>query len=145
LDEVLVITSTLPRFSPEEQQDLAASEAIKGAEAEAIKEQKKASEIMAERLPGLTDPNLPPEQQPLLNNSNPEPVAHPPQALHPDRFTPGVVAVTPPAATAASKPEAKPKPTQTKESSAPASKPAPPTGSKPVSKPSQQSQPGRNP
>jgi len=54
LDEVLVITSTLPRWSPEQQQDLAASEAIKGAEAEAIKEQKKASEIMAERLPGLS-------------------------------------------------------------------------------------------
>jgi len=89
LDEVLVITNTQPRFSPEEQQDLATSEAVMGAEAAAIKDQLKASEIMAERLPGLIDPNLPPEQQPLLDTSNPNPVTHPPQALHPDRFTPG--------------------------------------------------------
>ena len=60
LDEVLVITSTEPRFPPGQQQDMATSEALKGAEAAAIKEQQKASEIMAERLPGLTDPNAPP-------------------------------------------------------------------------------------
>jgi hypothetical protein len=48
----------------------------------------KASQINAEHLPGLIDPSLPPEQQPLLDSSNPNPVAHPPQALHPDRFTP---------------------------------------------------------
>ena len=89
LDEVLVITNTQPRFSPEEQQDLATSEAVMGAEAAAIKDQLKASQIMAERLPGLIDPNLPPDQQPLLDTSNPNPVTHPPQALHPDRFTPG--------------------------------------------------------
>jgi rod shape-determining protein MreC len=89
LDEVLVVTSTQPRFSPEQQQDLASSAALKGSEAAAVKEQKKASEIMAERLPGLTDPSLPADQQPLHDSSNPTPVAHPPQALHPDRFTPG--------------------------------------------------------
>jgi rod shape-determining protein MreC len=89
LDEVLVITSTEPRFSAQEQQDLATSETLKGAEAAAIQEQQKASQIMAERLPGLIEPNVPPEQQPLLDTSNPNPVAHPPQALHPDRFTPG--------------------------------------------------------
>jgi rod shape-determining protein MreC len=89
LDEVLVITSTQPRFSPEEQQDLATSETVMGAEAAAIKDQLKASEVMAERLPGLIDPNVPPDQQPLLDTSNPNPVTHPPQALHPDRFTPG--------------------------------------------------------
>jgi len=89
LDEVLVVTSTQTRFAPLDQQDLAASEAIKGAEAQEIKDQIKASEIMAEHLPGLIDPNLPPDQQPLLDSSNPTPVAHPPQALHPDRFTPG--------------------------------------------------------
>ncbi len=49
---------------------------------------------MAEKLPGLIDPNLPPDQQPLNDTSNPNPVSHPPQALHPDRFTPGS-AVTP--------------------------------------------------
>jgi rod shape-determining protein MreC len=89
LDEVLIITSTEPRFSPDQQNDLATSEAEKGAEAAAIKEQQKASAIMAERLPGLIDPKLPPDQQPLLDSSNPAPVAHPPQAQHPDRFTPG--------------------------------------------------------
>ena len=89
LDEVLVVTSTQPRFSPEEQQDLATSEALKGPEAAAIEEQKKASAIMAERLPGLIDPNLPPDQQPLLDSSNPSIGARPPQAVHPDRFTPG--------------------------------------------------------
>ena len=90
LDEVLVITNMQPRLAPRDQQDLATSEAVKGDEAQAIKDQIKASEIMAEHLPGLIDPNLPPEQQPLLDNSNPTPVAHPPQAIHPDRFTPGV-------------------------------------------------------
>ena len=58
LDEVLVITNTQPRFSPEEQQDLATSEAVMGAEAAAIKDQLKASQIMAERLPGLIDPTF---------------------------------------------------------------------------------------
>jgi rod shape-determining protein MreC len=130
LDEVLVITSTEPRFSPEEQQDLATSETLKGAEAAAIKAQKKASEIMAERLPGLTDPNLPPDQQPLYDSSNPNPVAHPPQALHPDRFTPGAA------------------PTPTEAAPAPAQDPKPAT--LPETKPdqptqSQQSRPRGNP
>ncbi len=97
LDEVLIITSTEPRFSPEEQKDLATSQAVMGSEAEAIKDQLKASQIMAERLPGLIDPNLPPDQQPLLDTSNPSPMAHPPQPLHPDRFTPGEANGTPPA------------------------------------------------
>jgi rod shape-determining protein MreC len=90
LDEVLVITDIQTRLSPKDQQDIATSEAVKGEEAQAIKDQIKASEIMAEHLPGLIDPALPPDQQPLLDNSNPSPVAHPPQALHPDRFTPGL-------------------------------------------------------
>ncbi len=57
LDEVLVITSTEPRFSDNQKKDLAMSQDLKGAEAAALADQKKASEIMAERLPGLTDPN----------------------------------------------------------------------------------------
>jgi rod shape-determining protein MreC len=104
LDEVLVVTSTGPRLSPEGQQDIATSEALKGPEAAAIREQQirqqqirdqqildeqKASEINAEHLPGLIDPNLPPDQQPLHDSSNPNPVTNPPRALHPDRFTPG--------------------------------------------------------
>jgi rod shape-determining protein MreC len=89
LDEVVVITSTTPKLSPEQQQDLATSEALKGPEVELAKEQKKAAEIMAERLPTLIDPKLPPDQQPLHDNSLPTSVGRVPQPLHPDRFTPG--------------------------------------------------------
>ena len=89
LDEVLVITSTEPRFSPQEQSDIATSETEKGAEATALEEQRKASTIMAERLPGLIDPSLPADQQPLHDDSLPTPAPRPPQAIHPDRFTPG--------------------------------------------------------
>jgi len=94
LDEVLVITSTEPRFSPEQQQDLAVSDSEKGEVPTAIKDQVKASEIMAEKLPGLIDPNLPPDQQPLHDTSNPNPAARPPQPLRPDKFSPGA-ATTP--------------------------------------------------
>jgi rod shape-determining protein MreC len=110
LDEVMVITSTQPRFSAEQQQDLAMSESVKGAEAAEIKDQLKASQIMAERLPGLIDPNLPPDQQPLLDTSNPNPVAHPPQALHPDRFSPVTDAPANPAANSVAKPAEQEKP-----------------------------------
>jgi rod shape-determining protein MreC len=94
LDEVMVITSTQPRFNEQEQKDIDTSEAEKGADAQAIKDQLKASQIMAEHLPGLIDPNLPPDQQPLNDTSNPALVKPPPQPLHADRFTPGN-AVTP--------------------------------------------------
>jgi rod shape-determining protein MreC len=92
LDEVLVITATEPRFSPQEQQDIATSESEKGAEAEAISEQLKASQVMAEKLPGLINPNLPPDQQPLNDTSNPNPATPPPQPLHPDEFSPSAAA-----------------------------------------------------
>ncbi|MGD0295287.1 MAG: rod shape-determining protein MreC [Terracidiphilus sp.] len=117
LDEVLVITSTEPRFSTEQQQDMAASEALKGAEAAAIaqahKEQQKASQIMAERLPGLTDPNVPAPAKLLPGQDQAAPPAAlaPPapsvpkllRPLKPDRFTPG----------------AKPQPSQNEATSAP--------------------------
>src|ERR1700691_1481560 len=88
LDAVLVITSTQPRFPPQDDQDLAASKAKEGAVPAAIKDQVKASEIMAEKLPGLIDPNRPPDKQPLNDNSNPDSAARPPQPLHPDEFSP---------------------------------------------------------
>jgi len=98
LDEVLVITSTEPRFSAEQQQDMATSEALKGAQAAAIKEQRKASQIMAERLPGLTDPNAPVTGTvPSGQDQTAPPVATAPsvpkllQPKHPDRFTPGAM------------------------------------------------------
>jgi rod shape-determining protein MreC len=133
LDEVLVITSTQPRFSAEDQQELATSESLKGAEAEAIKAQQKASQIMAERLPGLADPNAPPDQQPYKDVSMPTSVAHPPQPLHPDRFTPGAA------------------PTPAVQNSEPASEQGQPADklnkpeSKPAAMPSQPTAPRRNP
>jgi rod shape-determining protein MreC len=99
LDEVLVITSTEPRFSDSQKKDLATSQDLKGAEAAALADQKKASEIMAERLPGLTDPNAPPPVA-IANGTPPAPTGQTlpgstavvPKLLppsHPDRFTPG--------------------------------------------------------
>jgi len=83
LDEVLVITSTQPRFSPQEQQDVAAS--VQAAANDPVK----ASAIMAEKLPGLVDPNVPADQQPLYDTSNPNPATRPPQPLQPDKYSPG--------------------------------------------------------
>lgn len=127
LDEVLVITSTQPRFSPQEQQDLATSEQVKGPEAEALKEQKKASEIMAERLPGLTDPNLPPDKQTQPSTGAPEAPPRPIPPLHPDRFTPGSAPT--PEAEEPAVPAADEKPKARKTNPAPnkTSKPAPGT------------------
>jgi len=88
LDEVLVITATEPRFPPQDEKDMATSEAEMGPEVQAEEAQKKASEIMAERLPGLIEPNVPADQQPLNDSTPPNPVATPPQPLHPDRFSP---------------------------------------------------------
>jgi rod shape-determining protein MreC len=127
LDEVLVITSTQPRFSDQEQKDVATSEAVKGAEAEAIKEQLKASQIMAERLPGLTDPNAPAASQPGTPGQagqkgpagqnpvqpNPTPPAPAPKllpAVHPDRFSPGAAPAPDAAPDANAPPKAEPKP-----------------------------------
>jgi rod shape-determining protein MreC len=148
LDEVLVITSTEPRFSPQEEQDVATSEAEKNVVPTAIKDQVKASEVMAEKLPGLIDPNLPPDQQPLHDASNPNLAPPPPQPLRPDEFSPG--AATTPSATPETAPspgtdtETAPKP-QTDKPAIPhaaksnGGKPQPPEVSKP------QSTPRRNP
>lgn len=95
---------------------MAASEALKGAEAAAIaetsREQKEASEIMAERLPGLTDPNAPAQNpgaspapgqtlQPGQNGAAPATASEPPapkllHPLRPDRFSPGAASAPPP-------------------------------------------------
>jgi len=140
LDEVLVITSTEPRFSPQEEQDVATSESQKDVVPTAIKDQVKASEIMAEKLPGLIDPNLPPDKQLLNDSSNPNPAAPPPQPLHPDEFSPGA------ASTPGSDTGTEPAPdAQTKKPVVPhaaegnGSKPQPTQGSKP------QTTPRRNP
>jgi len=97
LDEVLVITDSEPRFNAQQVKDMAASQDLKGSDAAALADQRKASEIMAERLPGLTDPNAPP---PAANGqkTGPDGLPAPPAAAtvpkvippaHADRFTPG--------------------------------------------------------
>ena len=124
LDEVLIITSTQPRFSQQQQQDLATSEALKGPEAETIKEQQKASQVMAERLPGLTDANPAPANpasaQPGANPPAPATVPEqgPPKVLHaqhPDRFSPE--------SASGAAPEASPNTKSTKATPKPARKP----------------------
>ena len=156
LDEVLVITSTEPRFSPQEDKDIAASEALKSADAAALTEQRKASLIMAERLPGLTDPNAPPKPAapgpggaPATPATAVVPKLLPPQ--HPDRFTPGH-AVQPPAQAQAAAPAPKPaltsKPASSTEknevSPANAAEPEPKPPAKPTEQPQPEPQPQRN-
>jgi rod shape-determining protein MreC len=112
LDEVLVITSMQPRFSPQQEKDLATSEMLKGAEVVALEEQRKASAIMAERLPGLTDPNAPPKP---IDPNAPQPsllVVPPAKALkpqHPDRFSPGAAPGVATDTAQAASPKPKPK------------------------------------
>ena len=140
LDEVLVITDTEPRFAPSQQKDIAASEEMKSSDAAALAEQRKAAAIMAERLPGLTDPNAPPpkpaEGKPGENGANPAtpapavvPKIIPPQ--HPDRFTPGHAGEPDRQAPAGQAPsgqapsgQAPPKPPSTRPSAAPGTRPA---------------------
>lgn len=86
LEEVLVITGMSDSMSPQEAKDLAASEA----EVEA--EQKRASDVLAERLPSRFDPNAPADTNPrqLVDAAgNPVKAPPPPKANHPDRFSPG--------------------------------------------------------
>lgn len=98
LDEVLVITSIEPRFNDQQARDIATSEALKAGDAAALQDQRKASEIMAERLPGLTEPNAPapgtaakPATAPGAPGTAPAqaPVPKIIPPAHPDRFTPG--------------------------------------------------------
>ena len=140
LDEVLVITSTEPRFPPDQQQDIAVSNTLETAVSPAIRDQVKASEIMAEKLPGLIDPNLPADQQPLHDTSNPNPATPPPQPLKPDEFSPGAAAPAGSEPSADSTPKPKPKsPTAAPAASGNGTTPKPATNSAP------QATPRRNP
>jgi len=99
LDEVLVITSLDAHLSAKQQADLATSEDLKGAEAAADAERKKAAAEMEERLPGLRDPNAPaaagapaqlgPDGKPVAATPPVPATPKPLPALHPDRFSPG--------------------------------------------------------
>lgn len=91
LEEVLVITSMGDVASSQEAKDLALSEA----EGEAA--QKRASDVLSERLPSRIDPNAPADTNPDENVDSTGNVVRPlspPKPLHSDGFTPGA---TPPA------------------------------------------------
>jgi rod shape-determining protein MreC len=96
LEELLVITAASDRMPPTAQQDIAQS----AAEGAAVSKQR-ASDILAERLPGLNDPNAladpGPGQKPAAPSSatTVPPPLHPPPVVHPDHYSPDA---TPPAA-----------------------------------------------
>jgi rod shape-determining protein MreC len=96
VEELLVITESSDRMPPTAQQDMAQS----AAEGAAVSKQR-ASDILAERLPGLNDPNAladpGPGQKPAAPASATTvlPKLHPPPAVHPDHYSPDA---TPPAA-----------------------------------------------
>jgi rod shape-determining protein MreC len=101
LDEVLVVTSLDAHLSPQQQADLQTSEELKGAEAAADAERKKAAAEMEERLPGLKDPNAPnASAAATVVGPDGKPVPAPPvapkplPAAHSDRFTPGAAGAT---------------------------------------------------
>jgi len=102
LDEVLVVTSLEPHLSAAQLADVKTSEELKGAEVAAEAQRKKAAAEMGERLPGLKDPNAP-EVAPKIDPDTGKPIEayqlptpKPLPAVHPDRFSPGGAAVTPP-------------------------------------------------
>jgi rod shape-determining protein MreC len=85
LEEVLIVTNVGDAQSPQEARDIAESEA----ESEAA--QKRASDILSERLPSLYDPNAPADTNPHATtdaNGNPVRPPAPPAPIHPDRFSP---------------------------------------------------------
>ena len=91
LEEVLVITTTGDVASSQETKDLAESEA------EGVAAQKRASDVLSERLPNRIDPDAPADTNPDQNVDSTGNVVKPlvpPKALHADGFTPGA---TPPA------------------------------------------------
>jgi rod shape-determining protein MreC len=95
LEELLVITEASDRMPPTAQQDMAQS----AAEGAAVSKQR-ASDILAERLPGLSDPNALADPGPGQKPVTPPPATevqprlHPPPAVHPDHYSPDA---TPPA------------------------------------------------
>ena len=98
LEELLVITQASDRMPEKEQQDLVQS----AAEGAAVS-QRRASDILAERLPGLNDPNavVDPKQDQKQSDAAAAaaaaaipPKLHPPPTLHADHYSPDA---TPPA------------------------------------------------
>ena len=87
LDEVLVVTETSDQLPSATQRDLAKSEAAGAEEAE----MQRASDVLAQKLPGLEDPNAP-----KLEDASKDPALDlrplkPLTAARPDRFSPAEV------------------------------------------------------
>ncbi|HUY80971.1 MAG TPA: rod shape-determining protein MreC [Acidobacteriaceae bacterium] len=85
LEEVLVVTNVGNSQSPQEAKDIAESEA------ESVAAQKRASDILSERLPSRYDPNAPADTNPQTTtdaNGNPIRPPAPPAPVHPDQFSP---------------------------------------------------------
>lgn len=147
LDEVLVITSLEPHLSAQQMADIKTSEELKGAEAAADAERKKAAAEMAERLPGLKDPNAPNTSNATEAPVGPDgktpvtPAAVAPKPLpaaHPDRFSPGGQGSANEAApTSETSPQADDKPVQpdAKPKTKPGTQPQKPATPKPAVKP----------
>lgn len=94
LEEVLVVTGTSDALPPKAQRDLVHSQAVGAMEAE----KQRASDVLAEKLPGLDDPNATPEEQQAeqdaaakITGEEPGRPIKPLTPLHPDRFSPGAV------------------------------------------------------
>ena len=88
LDEVLVVTETSDQLPPAAQRDLAKSEAAGAEEVE----MQRASDVLAEKLPGLEDPNAPkgPDDLKTADGVDIRPLK-PLTAARPDRFSPSEV------------------------------------------------------
>jgi rod shape-determining protein MreC len=83
LDEVLVVTETSDQLPAAVQRDLAKSEAAGAEEVE----MQRASDVLAEKLPGLQDPNAPKQDAATETAVDLRPLK-PLTAAHPDRFSP---------------------------------------------------------
>ena len=86
LEEVLVVVETTDQLSPAVQRDLAKSAAAGASQAEL----QRASDILAEKLPGLRDANAPPDAEVKTAAADDRPLK-PLAAVHEDRFTPGAL------------------------------------------------------
>lgn len=97
LEEVLVVVQFSDKMPFAQAKDLSASEAV------ALAAKQRAADVLSEKLPSLRDPNAPETAQSLTPDAEKEAAAsaasgseadparpvRPPQALHPDRYTPG--------------------------------------------------------
>ncbi len=87
LEEVLVVVDATDQLSPAAQRDLAKSEVTGASEAE----MQRASDVLAEKLPGLRDPNAPADAPDPKTASADDRPLKPLTAAHVDRFSPGTL------------------------------------------------------